>query len=75
MIEAIKDLPIRAIPFVIFLGGALGFGELFVRMPTVTALHEIMSGVMFSATIASSILFFSKLIAGWPPMHGLELID
>jgi len=75
MISAFKDLPIRAVPFVIFLAACVVFGELFIRMPTVTVLHEIMSGAMAVLTVVAGLLFFSKCFLNWPPMHGLELVD
>jgi hypothetical protein len=75
MISALKDLPIKAVPFVIFLAACLGFGELFIRMPTATASQEFVAGAMAVFTIGSGLLFFCKCFLGWPPIHGLELVD
>jgi hypothetical protein len=75
MISALKELPIRAVPFVIFLAASAVFGELFLRMPTATGLQEFVSGAMAVLTVASGLLFFSKCLINWPPIHGLELID
>ena len=75
MMSVLKDLPVRAVPFVVFLAACGVFGELFIRMPTVTVLQELVSGGLAVFTILAGLLFFSKCFFGWPPMHGLELVD
>jgi hypothetical protein len=75
MISVLKDLPVRAVPFVIFLTACAVFGELFIRMPRADAMHEFLAGAMLVFTILAGLLFFSKCFLGWPPMHGLELRD
>ena len=75
MISALKDLPVKAVPFVIFPGACAVFGELFIRMPTADVIPQIVGGGMAVCTIASALLFFTKIFLDWPPIHGLELPD
>lgn len=72
--DLLKDLPIKAIPFVIFLAGCTTFGELFIRIPAITWLHEFMSGAMAICTLASALLFFTKVFLNWPPLRGIEYV-
>jgi hypothetical protein len=75
MISPLKDLPIRAIPFVVFLAACTTFGELFIHMPMETFLQQTVSGAMAVFTMAAGFLFFSQCFFGWPPMRGLDLPD
>jgi hypothetical protein len=75
VLATLKDLPLKAVPFVIFLAACGVFGELLLRMPTVAWPHIIASWVLLVFTLSSGILFFLKCFFGWPPMHGLDLVD
>jgi hypothetical protein len=76
VIAALKDLPIRAVPFIIFPGACGVFGEMLLRMPPVPSLPQMLaSWVLVAFTTISGGLFFTKVLFGWPPMHGLELKD
>lgn len=68
----IKELPIKAIPFVIFPIAAMAFGEIFVRIPNNTEIDMIVSKVLAAFIIASGLLFFTKVLFNLPPMKGLE---
>jgi hypothetical protein len=70
---SLKDVPIKAIPFVILLAATSVFGELFIRIPTVTVIHQGVSFVIGGFTIISALMFFSKVFFNFPRMRGLEL--
>jgi hypothetical protein len=70
-----KEVPLRAVPFVVFMTAFGTFGELFVRMPTNTWPHSIGAWVVGIFMIASGLLFFTKVLADWPRMPGLDLRD
>jgi len=74
LIGTLKDLPLRAVPFVIFLAASAVFGELLLRIPaTPTLAQSLTSWVLAVFTIAAGALFFTKCFFGWPPMRGLDL--
>ena len=69
----LKDVPARAIPFVIFLGACVSFGELFIRVPINTEIDLFVKWFMAFCTLASALLFFTKVFLDQPRMRGLEL--
>src|SRR5712691_3224726 len=76
VITALKDLPIRAVPFIIFPGACGIFGEMLLRMPPVPSVPQMLaSWVLVIFATAAGGLFFTKALFGWPPMRGLELKD
>jgi hypothetical protein len=70
---SLKDVPLKAIPFVILLAATAVFGELFIRIPTHTVIHQGVSFVIGGFTIISVLMFFSKVFFNFPRMRGLEL--
>lgn len=70
---ALRDLPIKAIPFVIFLASTSVFGELFIRIPTDTSIQNGISFTMGGFTVVSALMFFAKVIFNFPKLRGLEL--
>jgi hypothetical protein len=76
LIGTLKDLPLRAVPFIIFPGATGVFGELLLRVPeTPTIVQMVTSWVLALFTVVAGGLFFTKCFFGWPPMHGLDLKD
>jgi hypothetical protein len=67
------QLPVRAIPVVMFLAGAVGFGELVIRLPQQTLAQESLAFCMGVLCLASSVLFFVKMLSDWPRTPGLHL--
>ena len=70
---SLKELPIRAVPFVIFLASTTVFGELLIRIPTNTLVQQSVSFIFGGFTIISALMFFSKVLFNIPPMRGFEL--
>jgi len=68
----LKDIPIRALPVVIFLAACLGFGEMVVVLPARTLLQTVLSISMGVFALVSGVLFFIKLFTDWPPTPGLH---
>jgi hypothetical protein len=68
-----KDLPVRAIPVVVFLAGSVGFGELFIRLPTRTLLQEALAFAIGLLCLISGVLFLVKVLSDWPRTPGLHL--
>jgi len=76
LIPTLKDLPLRAVPFIIFPAATGVFGELLLRIPEMPSTVQMAtSWVLGIFTVLSGGLFFTKCFLGWPPMHGLELKD
>jgi hypothetical protein len=70
----VKELPARAVPFVIYLMACGVFGELYLRMPSVPKFPETqVAWIMGIFMIASGVLFFTKCFFGKPTMKGLDL--
>jgi uncharacterized membrane protein YjjB (DUF3815 family) len=70
-----KNIPVRAVPFVVFLAGCATFGELYIRMPKHEHFQIAIAGAMAALTVASALCFFSKCFLNWPPMKGLDIPD
>jgi hypothetical protein len=73
MMIPVKELPLRAVPFVVFLTAFGTFGELFLRMPTATLPHSIATWITGLFMIISGLMFFTKVLLNWPEMPGLDL--
>jgi hypothetical protein len=69
----LKEVPLRAIPVVIFLAATFVFGTMVAELPTRTLLQQILSISMGIFAWASGILFFVKLFTDWPRTPGLHL--
>jgi len=69
----LKDVPLVALPYAIFLMACGVFGELCIRMPTQSFGHEFFLWVFGLCAATSGGMFFSKAIVGWPRMPGLHL--
>jgi hypothetical protein len=67
-----KDIPAKAVPFVIFITAAVAFGEISIRMPMDSIPKAFTATVMSGFTIISSIMFFSKVIFNYPKLHKLD---
>jgi hypothetical protein len=68
LIGTLKDLPLKAVPFVIFLAASAVFGELLLRIPATPTLAQLlMSWVLAVFTAASGVLFFTKCFFGLAP--------
>ena len=70
---SVKELPIRAIPVVVYLAACFVFGDLVIRLPTRTVLQTILSITMGTFATASGVLFFVKLFFDWPRTPGLHI--
>lgn len=71
-----KDVPLKAVPFVIFLVPCVVFGEMIVRMPAHPNTPQLL--VDWAATIfviISGVLFFTKIFVNWPNIPGLQIED
>jgi hypothetical protein len=75
MINYLKDIPVKAVPYVIFLAGCAVFGEIFVRTTVTNTTQYIVSLLMGVCTIATAGLFFTKLLVNWPRLPGLDLTN
>jgi hypothetical protein len=71
----VQELPLRAVPFVVFLTACGAFGELFVRMPDNTWPHSVAAWILGFFMVVSGALFFTKVMLDWPRMPGLDLHD
>lgn len=71
---SLKDVPLVALPYAIFLMACGVFGELCIRMPTDFA-HQFFLWIFGLGAAISGGMFFSKTIIDWPRMPGLTLID
>jgi hypothetical protein len=69
----LKDVPLRAIPVLVFLAAPFVFGTMVAELPTRTLLQQILSISMGIFAWASGILFFVKLFTDWPHTPGLHL--
>jgi hypothetical protein len=74
-----KDLPIKAVPFAVFLSGFVAFGQMFVSIKPMDItnfigfMHAVMSLVSGALMTAAGLLFFTKCLRNWPRMRGLDL--
>jgi hypothetical protein len=69
----LKEVPIKAIPFAVFLASTAVFGEILIRMPNNSLIQQSVSFIFGFFTIISALMFFSKVLFNFPPMRGLEL--
>lgn len=69
----LKDLPVHAIPVVVYLAGSTVFGELVIRLPTRTELQNALAFSMGLFTFVCATLFFLKLFLDWPRTPGLHI--
>jgi len=69
----LKDVPLRAIPVVVFLAASFVFGQLVTTLPTRTLLQQFLSISMGVFAWTSGALFFVKLFTDWPRTPGLNL--
>jgi len=71
----VKEVPLRAVPFVVFLAACGTFGELFVRIPHHTMADNFAAWIIGTFMTVSGLLFFTKVLLDWPRMPGLNLHD
>lgn len=69
---SLKELPIKAVPFLIFPLASVTFGELYVRVPNNTDVDAIVSKTLATFIVVAGLLFFTKVLFNFPPMKGLE---
>jgi hypothetical protein len=69
----LRDVPLQAIPVLVFLAATFVFGTMVAELPTRTLLQQILSISMGIFAWASGILFFVKLFSDWPRTPGLHL--
>jgi hypothetical protein len=63
LIGTLKDLPLRAVPFIIFPGACGIFGELLLRVPATPALAQTLaSWVLALFTVAAGAPFFHEML-------------
>lgn len=68
-----KEVPLRAVPFAVFITAFGAFGELFVRIDSNTWPHAVGAWIFGGFTVASGVLFFTKVLIDWPGLPGLDL--
>ena len=69
----LKELPVRATSVLVFLMGSVGFGEIYIRLPTRTLLQETLAFFIGLLCLISSVLFLIKVLYDWPRTPGLHL--
>ena len=70
---SLKDIPIALVPYAFFLVAVATFGELYIRVPSVSNLEYTLKMCLGFFMIPSGILFFTKLMFEWPKMKGLKV--
>ncbi len=71
----LKEIPVRAIPVVVYLAACSVFGELVIRLPTKTEAQNALAFSMGIFAFVSAVLFFLKLFFDWPRTPGLHIDD
>ena len=72
---SLKDVPLVALPYAIFLMACGVFGELCIRMPTNHSGHQVFLWLFGLSAVLLGGMFFSKAVVDWPRMPGLNLIE
>lgn len=72
-LQLLKELPPKAIPFVIFLFATAVFGEIYIRMHVNSSFDEVIHKSVGVLMLVAACMFFTKCFFNVPPMKGLDL--